>query len=63
MAKEGYKSLSLPEELVNDIKKIIQEYPELGYKSVAEFIKDSVREKISQIQIEKKSIVEEKIKI
>lgn len=40
---KGYTQISLPKELHKSIEKFINENPELGYKSVAEFIKDSVR--------------------
>jgi hypothetical protein len=36
-------SVSLPETVTEEIKYIIKENPDLGYKSVAEFIMDSIR--------------------
>jgi len=38
-----YRNLSLPTEMVEEIEKYISEHPELGFTSIAEFIKFSVR--------------------
>jgi len=38
-----WKSVSLPEEVIDEIKAILDQNPELGYNSVAEFIMDSIR--------------------
>jgi len=50
MPEKDYVSLSLPKELVDEIKKIIAEHPEFGYKTVGEFIKDAVRARLIQIK-------------
>ena len=42
-----YKTISIPEELAVLVEKFITENPELGYKTVAEFFKDSARFRIS----------------
>jgi 6-phosphogluconate dehydrogenase len=47
---ENWKTTALPSELVEIIEKILKEHPELGYKSVAEFVKDAVRRRIETIQ-------------
>ena len=46
-----FKGVSLPKELVDEISKTIEERKELGYASVAEFIKEAVREKLDQIKL------------
>lgn len=38
-----YRNLSLPSEMVDEIEKYIEEHPEAGFTSIAEFIKFSVR--------------------
>lgn len=38
-----YRNLSLPTEMVEEIERYISEHPELGFSSIAEFIKFSVR--------------------
>lgn len=43
MPREGWISISLPEEMVNRIKRIIEKKPELGYKSVSDFTVSAVR--------------------
>ena len=45
-----YTSIALPKALKNEIQRIIKEYPEYGYTSVAEFCKDAIRTKISDIE-------------
>lgn len=44
-----HTSVSFPKGLHDTIKKIIEENPEMGYTSVAEFCKDAVRTKIAGI--------------
>ena len=64
---KGYTQISLPKELHKSIEKFITENPELGYKSVAEFIKDSVRRLFEIKQMQKsdeyKKIIEDMKKI
>jgi hypothetical protein len=38
-----WKSVSLPAEVIDEIKAILKKNPELGYNSVAEFVMDSIR--------------------
>lgn len=38
-----WKSVSLPTAVVDEIKSILEEKPELGYNSIAEFVVDSIR--------------------
>ena len=48
MAK--HTTVSLPKGMRDVIKKIIDENPEMGYTSIAEFCKDAVRNKIAKIK-------------
>jgi len=38
-----YKTVTLPEPLMEEIKQFIDDHPELGYGSVTEFIKEASR--------------------
>ena len=40
---KGWRHVSLPEKLYNAVEQFIKEHPELGYQSVAEFVKDAIR--------------------
>jgi Arc/MetJ-type ribon-helix-helix transcriptional regulator len=46
LPRKGYVSISLPTELVNAIRDRINA-PDSLYRSVAEFVKDSAREKLT----------------
>jgi len=48
MPKPGWKSISLPEEMVEEIDRVIQQRPELGYKSVGSFVTSAVRRMIEE---------------
>ncbi len=49
---KGYFNPALPEEMKQQIDKIIFGRKELGYKSVSEFVKDAVRRRIEEIEKE-----------
>lgn len=49
MPKKGYKSVTIPEDLYDMIKKIIQERRELGYNNVSEFVRDAIRSKLKEL--------------
>jgi mannosyltransferase OCH1-like enzyme len=38
-----YRTIKLPEKMVEAIERLMKEHPEYGYVSVADFVKDSVR--------------------
>lgn len=38
-----YKTISLPKSLIESISSFIEENPEKGYTSIAEFVKDATR--------------------
>ncbi|AEA48043.1 ribbon-helix-helix domain-containing protein [Archaeoglobus veneficus] len=44
--KQETVSIRLPEELIREIERIIDEHPELGYVSVPEFVREAVRDYI-----------------
>ena len=50
MPKGEYKGVSLPKEMIEEINRIIREHPELGYSSIADFVKDAVREKMLKLK-------------
>ncbi|MEM2191777.1 MAG: ribbon-helix-helix domain-containing protein [Archaeoglobaceae archaeon] len=50
MPPKGYRTVTLPIEMVEEIEKIIRKYPEFGYTSLAEFIKDALREKLQKMK-------------
>jgi len=49
MPKPGYRSLRIPENLVSKIEDVI-ENKDLGYTSISEFVKDSVRRRLEEIE-------------
>jgi hypothetical protein len=46
-----YRGISFPRELVDKIEEYIKTHPEMGYKSLADFVTDSIREKCDQLKI------------
>lgn len=51
MPMEKYRGVSLQRELINRIEEYIKAHPEMGYKSLADFITDAVREKCEDLKI------------
>ena len=45
-AKSKYKNISLPEPLLERIKKFIEAHPEMGYTSISEFVRHATIEKL-----------------
>ena len=43
----GYRTISIPEELYSEIEGILGV---LGYRSVAEFVKEAIREKLREMK-------------
>ena len=43
MPHTGWRSVSIPEEMVKKIKEIVDQRPALGYRSIAEFIVAAIR--------------------
>ena len=46
-----YRGVTLQRELLNLIEDYIKAHPEMGYKSIADFITDAVREKCFELKI------------
>jgi hypothetical protein len=51
MPMDKYRGVSLQRELINLIEEYIKAHPEMGYKSLADFVTDAVREKCSDLKI------------
>jgi len=44
-----YRTVRLPEALIDSIHKVMEEWDELGYRSHSEFIIDSVRRRVERL--------------
>lgn len=53
---KGYTTVSIPKGLHDAVKKLIEENPGLGYRSVAELCKDGLRTKMLEIRREIKEL-------
>jgi len=42
----SYKTIKIPDPLLNEIERIIKDNPQLGYRNRSEFIMEAIREKI-----------------
>ncbi|MEM2107863.1 MAG: ribbon-helix-helix domain-containing protein [Candidatus Bathyarchaeia archaeon] len=51
MPMDKYRGVSLQRELVDLIEEYIRAHPEMGYKSLADFVTDAVREKCAELRI------------
>jgi len=54
-----YRKISLPDEMVQEIEKLIIEYPELGHKTIASFVKSAIRLRIDNFRFLSKWGLEE----
>lgn len=45
MAQDKYRSVRLPQELVDQVESIVKN-GKRGYKSIAEYVKEAIREKM-----------------
>ncbi|MCS7119554.1 MAG: ribbon-helix-helix domain-containing protein [Archaeoglobaceae archaeon] len=52
MPPKGYRGITLPMELIEEIENLIEKHPELGYTSLAEFVKDAIRSKLFDLKSE-----------
>ena len=41
-----YRTLSIPEDLYEEVEEFIKKHPEKGYRGVTEFFKEALREKL-----------------
>lgn len=48
-----YVNLKLPKDLVELVRKFIEENPEFGYTSVPEFVKEAIRSYIIELEAKK----------
>jgi len=46
---KGYNSVNLPSGLYLTVKKLVKTRTELGYRSVTEFVTESVRKRVEEI--------------
>ena len=44
MPRRNWKQVSIPKEMYDEIKRLIEEHPELGYRSVSAFVATACRE-------------------
>jgi len=51
MPIDKFRGISLSRELVDKIEEYINNHPETGYKSLADFVTDAVREKCIELKI------------
>ncbi len=51
MPIDKYRGVSLHKDLVGTIEEYIKTHPEMGYKSLADFVTDAIREKCEQLGI------------
>lgn len=57
MSKEPeYKKISIKEEFAQTIEDFIRAHPELGYRSIAQFLEDSSRRRLEQLKAEIKPL-------
>ena len=50
MPIKGYDSVNLPSGLYATVKNLIKTRPDLGYRSVTEFVAESVRKRVEEIE-------------
>ena len=48
MGRKDWKQVSIPREMYDEVKRLIEEHPELGYRSVSAFVAHAVRELIKE---------------
>ncbi|MEM2677560.1 MAG: hypothetical protein QXU62_02860 [Thermofilaceae archaeon] len=49
LPRVGWRSVAIPVEMAERIQKIIESRPELGYRSVADFVIDAVRRRLEEL--------------
>lgn len=54
MPRKEYTGISLKEEFAASIEKIIEEHPELGYRSIAQFVEDAARRHLENLRAQEK---------
>jgi len=51
MPKKGYRSVTIPDELYELIKEVVQNKKQYGYGNVSEFVREAIREKLKQLGV------------
>jgi hypothetical protein len=51
MPMDNYRGISLQKQLVGSVEEYIKAHPEMGYKSLADFATDAIREKCEKLGI------------
>jgi hypothetical protein len=51
MPMDKYRGVSLQKDLVGTIENYVKTHPEMGYKSLADFVTDAIREKCEKLGI------------
>jgi hypothetical protein len=51
MPMDKYRGVSLQRELVGTIENYVKTHPEMGYKSLADFVTDAIREKCEKLGV------------
>jgi hypothetical protein len=51
MPMDKYRGVSLQKDLVGTIENYVKAHPEMGYKSLADFVTDAIREKCEKLGI------------
>ncbi len=46
----SYRTVKVPEDLINNIRDFIEENKKLGYRSVSEFVIDAIRRRLEDVQ-------------
>jgi len=54
-----YRKISLPDEMIQEVEKFIIEHPELGHKTIADFVKSAIRLRIENFRFLSKWGLEE----
>jgi len=50
MPVKGYESVNLPSGLYNKVKELVRNRKDLGYRSITEFVAESVRKRVEEIE-------------
>jgi Holliday junction resolvasome RuvABC ATP-dependent DNA helicase subunit len=61
--KPDYTGISIKEEFAGSIEQFIDAHPELGYRSIAQFLEDSARRRLEELQAQIKEPRFEQINI
>jgi hypothetical protein len=54
--KPDFKSVSIKEEFAESIEQFVKEHPELGYRSIAQFLEDASRRRLEELKAQIKTL-------